>query len=118
MDVCTALPSISGSRSLCTPSALASADERNEAEEEGEQILSISSRNTMPSSSMAFTASLLRSSLVISFDSAVSVSMGRASLIGSSLRVVREKRDGLVEPLRICTITADDDWPSDDEDDD
>ena len=51
--VATVVPSISGSRSRCTPSRLTSAPERSERA----QILSISSRKTMPFCSTAWIAS-------------------------------------------------------------
>mmetsp|Transcript_66394 Transcript_66394/g.182115 ORF Transcript_66394/g.182115 Transcript_66394/m.182115 type:complete len:279 (-) Transcript_66394:121-957(-) len=73
----TTLPSMSGSRSRCTPSEEASAEPRKSPRE---QILSISSMKTMPSCSVRVTACRLISSSEMSFSLSSSVRMGTESL--------------------------------------
>ncbi len=70
--VATVVPSIRGNRSLCTPSRLTSPPERSARV----QILSISSRNTMPSFSTVVIASwaITSSSTSLSHSSAISAS--------------------------------------------
>mmetsp|Transcript_11584 Transcript_11584/g.34329 ORF Transcript_11584/g.34329 Transcript_11584/m.34329 type:complete len:209 (-) Transcript_11584:596-1222(-) len=74
--VLTVEPSMSGSRSRCTPSELASAEPRMSLRL---QILSISSMNTMPSCSTACSAAFFTSSSEIIFSEYTSSSTGRAS---------------------------------------
>mmetsp|Transcript_27436 Transcript_27436/g.80069 ORF Transcript_27436/g.80069 Transcript_27436/m.80069 type:complete len:284 (+) Transcript_27436:431-1282(+) len=73
-------PSIRGSRSRCTPSALASAEVLRMSREL--QILSISSMKTMPFSSTEEIASRVRSAESISFSSSASSRAARASRTG------------------------------------
>ena len=70
----TVVPSISGSRSRCTPSRETSPPMRPTSERE--QILSISSRNTMPLFSTALIASptMASPSISLSLSSAMSTS--------------------------------------------
>mmetsp|Transcript_7139 Transcript_7139/g.18278 ORF Transcript_7139/g.18278 Transcript_7139/m.18278 type:complete len:512 (-) Transcript_7139:230-1765(-) len=76
--VLTVEPSISGSRSRCTPSDDASAEPRYSVRE---QILSISSMKTMPSCSTACTAAFFTSSSEIILSEKTSSSTGRDSAI-------------------------------------
>ena len=77
--VATVVPSISGSRSRCTPSRLTSAPKRSERA----QILSISSRNTMPFCSTLSIASrtTASSSSSLSASSSTRISCDSATVI-------------------------------------
>mmetsp|Transcript_2838 Transcript_2838/g.4415 ORF Transcript_2838/g.4415 Transcript_2838/m.4415 type:complete len:205 (+) Transcript_2838:492-1106(+) len=74
------VPSTNGNRSRCTPSALASAD--FELKSLLEQILSISSMNTIPDSSAALIASFFRSTFSNIFSISISRMTSRASEMG------------------------------------
>mmetsp|Transcript_13951 Transcript_13951/g.34368 ORF Transcript_13951/g.34368 Transcript_13951/m.34368 type:complete len:431 (-) Transcript_13951:289-1581(-) len=103
--VCTAEPSMMGSRSRCTPCELGSPVRQGELREL--TILSISSMNTMPSCSVSRTASLATTSAGNSRSTSASSSAARASLTVSRLRSTL--RAPAISRSRL--MTSGDCWP-------